>query len=148
MAKDKLIPTWLKVAAIAALFVPYSVKLDKDGDKKIKKVSARSVATRITYTPKQGDKESELDVSFFGAPNDGGKRVYVNKEAVREDLERFCGKATEKVKVCAKKAAESVKEICDKYISVEEDADTADIQRAEEVDAVIVEDVEEINVGI
>ena len=40
MAKDKLIPTWLKIAAVAALIVPYSVKLEKDEAERIKKVSA------------------------------------------------------------------------------------------------------------
>ena len=29
MAKKKLIPTWVKVAVVAALFVPFNVKVDK-----------------------------------------------------------------------------------------------------------------------
>lgn len=130
MAKDKIIPTWLKVATLAALFVPYSVKLDKDEDKKIKKVSAKSLATHITYTPADGDKESELGIALFGGHKEGarGKKIHVNTNALRNDLGRFCDKASVKVKDCAKKVAE----VCDKYVVVEK-TDAVSVKETDDV---------------
>lgn len=66
MAKKKLIPTWVKVAAVAALFVPYKIEIEKDDDKKLKKLSARSLATRITYIPKGDEEESDVYIQFPG----------------------------------------------------------------------------------
>ncbi len=66
MAKRKLIPTWVKIAAVAALFVPYKIETEKDEDNKLKRLSAQSLATRITYIPATEDKESDLYVQFPG----------------------------------------------------------------------------------
>ena len=66
MSKRKLIPTWIKVAAVAALFVPYKIETEKDEDNKLVKLSARSLATRITYIPATEDKESDLYVQIPG----------------------------------------------------------------------------------
>ncbi|MBE6677400.1 MAG: hypothetical protein E7597_01215 [Ruminococcaceae bacterium] len=66
MAKRKLIPTWVKVAAVAALFVPYKIETEKDEDNKLVKLSAQSLATRITYIPATEDKESDVYVQIPG----------------------------------------------------------------------------------
>ncbi|MBQ3081067.1 MAG: hypothetical protein IJC49_01275 [Clostridia bacterium] len=139
MAKNKIIPTWLKVAAVAALVVPYSVKTEKDENEKIKKISARSVTARITYVPKDGDKESELDVALFGAAKEHcgeakGKRVQVNKDALRNDIAKLCDTAAEKAKSCAQRVAKSVSEFKEKYVTV---VDTE--ENTEETEDIIVE---------
>lgn len=71
MAKKKLIPTWLKLAAVAALFVPYKVKVERDEDNRLKRLSAKSLALKLTYTPAEGDGESDitLNVPGFSAPD-------------------------------------------------------------------------------
>lgn len=66
MAKRKLIPTWLKIAAVAALFVPYKIETERDEDNKLKKLSAQSLATRITYFPATEDKESDMYIQIPG----------------------------------------------------------------------------------
>ncbi len=66
MAKDKLIPTWLKVAAVAALFVPYKIKVEKDKEQKIKRVTARCLVTQVTFEPGSADKESDLHLQVPG----------------------------------------------------------------------------------
>ncbi|MBQ4648539.1 MAG: hypothetical protein IJB76_05195 [Clostridia bacterium] len=65
MAKKKLIPTWLKIAAVAALFVPYEVKCEKD-EGKLKKLSLRSLAAHVSYVPKTDDKDADIWVQFPG----------------------------------------------------------------------------------
>ncbi|MBQ3195263.1 MAG: hypothetical protein IJB65_02240 [Clostridia bacterium] len=66
MARRKLIPTWVKIAAVAALFVPYKIETEKDEDNKLVKLSAQSLATRITYIPATEDKESDVYVQIPG----------------------------------------------------------------------------------
>lgn len=149
MAKNKIIPTWLKVAAFAALVVPYSVKTEKDENKKIKKISARSVTARITYVPGDGDKESELDVAFFGAAKDGcgettGKKMQINKDALRKDLVKLCDTAADKARTHAQRIARGVSELKEKYVTVEVDEDM--VAEAEDIivendDDVFVDDV-------
>ncbi len=117
MAKDKLIPTWLKVTALAALFVPYSVKLEKGEDNKIKKLSARSIAARVIYTAAEGDKEADLDVLIPGNAVDGEDDkagLSFDSGAVVDGAKRFCKTATDKAKVYAKQTAAGFSEFCAK----------------------------------
>lgn len=87
MAKG-FISTFLKVAAVAAL-VPYKVQIVKDGDK-IKRISAKSLAAHITYTPGDDEKKSDLSVmvpGFFGKDGfDMGIEVMENAAECYDDI--------------------------------------------------------------
>lgn len=119
MARKKLIPTWVKVAAVAALFVPYKVEIDKDDNKKIKKVTTNSLAVRLSYTPARDGNESDLNavIPGFNASKcklKAGKKTYtVDGEQLMHNAKVVCGEMAEKVKAVAKRTTEGV-------ISVEE----------------------------
>ncbi len=58
MAKKHLF-TLLKLAAVA-LFVPYKVDVDRDGDK-VKSVKVRSLALQLSYTAPTNGKKAQID---------------------------------------------------------------------------------------
>lgn len=70
MAKKKLIPTWLKVAAVAALFVPYKIKVERDEDNRIKSFSAKSLAVKLDYSPAEDMGESDITLTVPGFGSD------------------------------------------------------------------------------
>lgn len=132
MAKNKLIPTWVKVAVVAALFVPFNVKVDKDENQKIKKVTARSIVAGVTYVSGNEDKEADLSLTFPGIadPESTTTAFSVDGEAIAKGARRFSDKAVS----FAKKAAAGVGAFCEKFnggdkdvLVSEPDEDTPDI---------------------
>lgn len=132
MAKDKLIPTWLKIAGIAALFVPYSIKLEKDEEQRIKKVSARSIAASVTYTAPNAENSADLDIVIPGGikAEDGEEKSGISFESgnVVESAKRFCKNATEKARSCAEQTKTGLGEFCAKL------SEEAKAYEAEELD--------------
>lgn len=137
MARKKLIPTWVKAAAIAALFVPYKVDIDKDEDKKLKKVTASSVAVRLSYSPAKDGKGGDISAVIPGITagkckvKAGGKTYSVNGEQIVENAKQVYEEVACKVKSFAKKAS-------DKVVSVAEEP-----VEAEDLDIEILEGIEE-----
>lgn len=110
MADRKLIPTWLKVAAVAALFIPHTVSIDRDEDAKLKKVSTRSLAAQITYTPATEDKKGDITVVFPGsageqAEAEGTSKTYaMDRKKIVGGAKQAYGVAADKVKKAANSA--------------------------------------------
>lgn len=114
MKKKKIIPTWVKVAAVAALFVPYKVDIDRDEDKKLKKLTTCSIAVRFSYSPARDGCESDISAVIPGVSSEkckvkaGGKTYTVNGEQIIKNAKTVCGEVADKVKTFAKKAADGV----------------------------------------
>lgn len=111
MAKKKIIPTWVKLAAAAALFVPYKIDLDRDENKKIKRVTANSVAFRLSFSPATETDESDFSAVIPGigasAKLKAGAKTYtVDSEQIMHSAKAACGEVADKVKKLAKKAAD------------------------------------------
>lgn len=114
MARKKLIPTWVKVAAVAALFVPYKVEIDKDDNQKIKNVTTNSLAVRLSYTPARDGNESDFSavIPGFAASKckvKAGKKTYtIDGEQLMHNAKVVCSEMAEKVKAVAQKTTEGV----------------------------------------
>lgn len=139
MAKKKLVPTWLKVAAVAALFAPYKVKVDKDENQKIKRITANSVAVKLSCSLAEGGRVSDVDLIIPGVATDkckvkaGGKTYTVNGEQIVENAKQVYGEVAGKVKEFAKKAADGVASIKErKAESDDEDEELFDLFADEE----------------
>lgn len=95
MAKKKLVPTWLKVTALAALFVPYKFEVDRDEDEKLKKLTVRSVAAHLTYKAGKPGEKGDLFVVVPGVVADkckvkyNGVPVTADGEVIEEDAVPF-----------------------------------------------------------
>jgi len=135
MAKDKLIPTWLKIAGLAALLVPYSVKLERDEEQRIKKVSAKSIAARVTYTAAEGDKSADLDIVIPGGikaeAEEEKSGISFDSGEVVDNAKRFCKTAAQKAKSYAAQTKMGLGEFCAK---LSEDAKPQTEEKAEELE--------------
>ncbi len=145
MAKKKLIPTWVKVAALAALFVPYKVDIDKDDDKKLKRITTNSVAVRLSYSPARDGKESDFSAVIPGITagkckvKAGGKTYSVDGEQLIENAKLVCEEVAGKVKCFAKKAADGVISVVEDEATAEDEADILQPTVEEEEAAVFAE---------
>ncbi len=110
MANKAWIPALVVGAAVAALFVPYKVDVDKDEDNRIKKITTKSLAVGLSYTPARDGEESDLRATVPGISASkykvkAGKKTYsVNKEQLASNAKAVYGD----VKKIAKKAADGV----------------------------------------
>lgn len=111
MAKKKIIPTWVKLAAAAALFVPYRINLDRDDNKKIKRITANSVALRLSFSPATENSESDFSAVIPGigasAKLKAGAKTYtIDSERLVNSAKAACSEVADKVKELAKKTAD------------------------------------------
>lgn len=114
MAKKKIIPTWVKLAAAAALFVPYKIELDRDDNKKIKRITANSVACRLSFAPATENSESDFSAVIPGIGSSaklkaGGKTYTIDSEQLVHNAKVVCEEVADKVKDFAKKTADGLK---------------------------------------
>ncbi len=135
MAKKKLIPTWVKVAVVAALFVPFSVKIDRDENEKIKKVSTRSIAAGVTYASGDGNKESDLSLTFpgFANPEKTATAFSLDGDTLAKGARRF----SDKLASLAKKTAAGVGAFYQKFTE-KEDVLVSEPEEPEEPDITVM----------
>ncbi len=163
--KKKIIPTWMKVAAVATLVTPFMVRLERDKESgRLESVMTRSLAFKLTYVPAKDGNASSIDITVPGIGGDcvkaGGKTYTVNGEKLAKGAKHVCEEIGDKVKNFAKKTCDvdvSVgEEGCDCFAdgdtvcTDESDADifAAEAEAAEKAaeDAVLSEQAEETDI--